>query len=772
MLLSATRAGTERGLIGVDHGGDRACPRRGPGKPAAGTALPQLSEQGTGELCGYDVQVSSRCVKSGPMRGLLMRAGFVSLCAKVTVIAACGFPRPADIGDDAAGPMLDGGLPPTPSLELLAGSIGGAGNGDGTGATARFNLPSGVAVDRVGNVYVADQNNHTIRKITAAGVVTTLAGSAGVAGYANGTGASARFIFPFPFRSGVAVDRVGNIYVADTGNDTIRRVTADGIVSTLAGIVGNEGHADGTAAEATFAMPLGVAVDSAGSVYVADRNNATIRKITAAGVVGTLAGTAGNFGHADGSGAAASFGLPSGVAVDGVGNVYVADQNNQTIRKVTAAGVVTTFAGTTGVVGSLDGTGANARFNSPADVAVDSAGNIYVADQGNETIRKITIDGTVTTLAGIAGISGSADGTGAAARFGAPVGVAVDSAGNIYVADQLGHTIRKVTAVGAVTTLAGAAYAPGTQDGTGAAASFSFPAGVAGDNAGNVYVAEEFGTIRKISGDGVVTTLAGTPGAGSSDGTGGAAHFNDPTGVAVDGAGNVAVADKGNCTIRKITAAGVVTTLAGTVGAVGHADGPAAIASFALPTGVTVDSLGNVFVADQSNSTIRKVTPDGVVTTLAGSAGNVGHADGTGIAASFNRPFGLTLDSVGNMYVADTGNSTIRKITAAGVVTTLAGTAGSIGHADGTGVGASFNGPTAVAVDSAGDVFVADQANSTIRKITAAGTTTTVAGTPGVTGIVLGAIPRLVAPTGLAIVGDSIIITDQTAILLLRHVVQ
>ena len=376
----------------------------------------------------------------------------------------------------------------------------------------------------------------------------------------------------------------------------------------------------------------------------------------------TLAGLSG-VGSTDGTGSAARFDHPTGVAVDGAGNTYVADNINSTIRKITPAGVVTTLAGLAGSPGSVDGTGSAARFNRPNGVAVDSAGNVYVADY--DMIRKITPVGVVTTLAGVAGSEGSAEGTGSAARFDMPNGVAVDSAGYVYVSDMANHTIRKITPAGVVTTLAGLAGNPGRNDGTGSAARFQWPQGVAVDGLGNVYVADEGNwMIRKITPAGVVTTLAGAQSPGSADGTGSAARFYNAAGVAVDGAGNVYVPDSYENTIRKITPAGVVTTLAGMAqtpsgvdlgldgpGMIDHygsTDGTGSAARFYNPNGVTVDTAGNVLVADTYNNTIRKVTPAGVVTTLAGLAG-WGSADGTGSAARFNNPYGVAVDSTGNV---------------------------------------------------------------------------------------------------------------------------
>ena len=662
-----------------------------------------------------------------------------------------------------------GGGADTPgSLALFAGDMSGAGNVDGVGAAARFNFPNNVATDSAGNVYVGDRGNHTIRKITPAGVVSTFAGTTDVFGSADGTGAAARFNRP----RGVATDGAGNVYVADELNHTIRKITPAGVVTTLAGTAGVVGSTDAAGAAARFNSPVGVATDSSGNVYVADEFNHTIRKITPAGVVSTLAGMAGVIGSTDATGAAASFFLPRGVATDSAGNVYVADTSNHTIRKITPAGAVTTLAGTAGTTGSTDATGTAARFHFPRDVATDGTGNVYVAELSNNTVRKITPAAVVTTLAGTAGSVGSADGTGAAASFNFPSGVATDSAGNVYVADTNNNTVRKITPAGVVTTLAGTAGVIGSTDATGAAASFNSPFGVAFDSTGNAYVADEGNhTIRKITSAGVVTTFAGTAGViGSTDAAGAAARFNDPRGVATDSTGNVYVGDTGNNIIRKITPAGVVTTLAGTAGTTGSTDATGAAASFNFPQGVATDSAGNVYVADTLNNTIRKITPAGVVSTLAGTAGT-GSADGTGPAASFNSPVGVATDNAGNVYVADANNSTIRKITPAGVVSTLAGTAGVFGSANGIGGAASFNSPVGVATDSTGNVYVTDTNNSTIRKITPTRVVSTVVGTARQAAFAPGALPGLLAfPRGVALSGTSLYITLNNGVAVVRNV--
>ncbi len=567
------------------------------------------------------------------------------------------------------------------------------------------------------------------------------AGLQGGFGHVDGTGAAARFASP----AGIATDGNGNLYVADL-DCTIRKVTLTGQVTTLAGKPQQVGSADGTGSGATFFSPWGVAADSAGNIYVADTQNHTIRKITPAGVVTTLAGQAGLNGSTDGTGNSARFNQPWGIAIGPGGVLYVADYGNSTIRKVTAAGVVTTLAGSAQQSGSTDGSGSAARFNNPEGLTVDASGNIYVADTYNHTIRKVTAAGVVTTLAGSAQFSGSTDGTGTAARFYFPTGASTDTSGNVYVGDKTSNTIRKVTPGGVVSTLAGSGGF-GSADGTGSAAQFSTPQGTTVDSSGNIYVADrDNSTVRKVTPSRVVTTLAGTPPhTGTTDGIGSAARFNIPTNIAFDGSGNAYVADFGNSTIRKVTPSAQVTTYL----------------SISAPQYIAADTTGNLFVP--SGNTIKKISPTKVVTTLAGSSTASGSADGTGTAARFNNPVGLASDAAGNVYVADRSNHTVRKITPAAVVTTLAGSAGAAGSINGTGSAARFSSPSAVAVDGNGNVFVADKGNHIIRQITPTGAVTTLAGTPGVTGSAdgVGAAASFTSPSGIAAdAAGNIYVTD------------
>jgi serine/threonine-protein kinase len=324
----------------------------------------------------------------------------------------------------------------TYTVSTIAGS-GTEGNVDAAiGINAEFDYPNGIAVDAQGNIFVSQTGNpvggnSTIRQITPMGTVSTLAGSS--AGYINATGTSAEFAVPW----GLAVDAHENIFVADHLYSHIREVTLAGVVTNYAGF--SPGFQNGTTAGAQFSGPEGVAVDALGNVYVADNNNNAVRMITPSGQVSTLAG--GTVGFANGTGTNAKFNNISGITCDSSGTVYVTDNGNACIRQITSAGAVTTFAGT--IQGFIDSTGTNARFADPTGIAIDNKGNIYVSDQGT-CIRKITADGTVTTIAGNS-THGNADGTGANAQFNFPYGLAVDAQGNVYVADRGNQRIRKIT---------------------------------------------------------------------------------------------------------------------------------------------------------------------------------------------------------------------------------------------------------------------------------------------------------------------------------------
>ncbi len=640
----------------------------------------------------------------------------------------------------------------------FAGKPGGIGVSGTTASTARFNAPRGVAFDASGNLFVADTYNDIIRKITPSGVVSIFAGKAQTTGSANGAGANARFNRPHQIAFGPG----GVLYVADKDNSCIRKITPAGVVATLAGQPGSSGSADGTGAAAQFRGPEGLALDASGNLFVADTGANTIRKVTPAGVVTTLAGTAGVTGSADGTGPAASFKYPQRIVLSG-GNLYVTDSGNSTIRKVTLAGEVTTFAGQAGSEGSADGPVATARFSYPLGLASDAGGNLYVGQDGDATIRKITPAGVVSTLAGSPGVWGYEDATGAAARFNGIYSMAVNASGTLFAADAGNQAIRKVTASGVVTTYAGVGASYGSADGTGTAARFSYPEGMAMNSSGDLFVADSSNhTIRRVTQAGVVTTYAGTAGtSGSTDGPAASALFRSPQGLAFDTSGNLLVADRGNAVLRRITPAGEVSTLAGLAGQRGIVDGTGSVARFDTPTDVAVDTAGNAYVTEWSQHLIRKVTPAGEVTIVAGSI--YGQVDGMGTAAKFAAPIAIAADGGGNIYMADFYGHTIRKMSPTYQVTTVAGLPGTFGSKDGLGNVARFNYPDGVAANGQGTIFVTDYGNNTIRRISSAGVVSTIGGLSGTTDATdgLGSAARFATPQRIFAAPDgSLYVTD------------
>lgn len=760
---------------------------------------------------------------SGQTGGVAVTVGSAASLSGFT-FTACSLTTPTILNSGAASFCAgDSTLLTVNSASSQVSTFAGSGTAattNGTGTSAAFKTPKGMAVDASGNVYVAEYGNHVIRKISPLGVVTTLAGTAGTFGFVNATGTSATFREP----NDLCVDAAGNVYVADSYNDLIRKITPAGVVTTLAGTGLAVGSTDGTGSAARFYYPEGIAIDAAGTnLYIADTYNHKIRKLNiTTGAVTTIAGT-GSAGSADGTGTAASFNLPGGIAIDANNNLYIADTYNHKIRKITPAGVVTTVAGT-GTAGSGNGLGTSASFNFPYAIEVDADGNIYPTDNGNNAVRKISPDGVVTTIAGTTA-TGSANGPGSSATFNATFGIALSPDGSFYVADQGNNLIRKITpysyiwssgetaqtikvktsgnytvktvyyactsAVSSATeitanalpatptitasgstaicngssvtltassangyiwsngattqsitvSLAGS-YSVNTTNAAGCTSATSAVTTVTATLAPFTPIVSPSGPTTFCGGDSVtlnttiysrmVATVAGSGTASLVNGTGTTATFKTPKGVAADNNGNIYVADFGNNAIRKITPAGVVTTLAG--GTQGSTNGTGTAAKFYEPNDLTVDAAGNVYVVDSYNDLIRKITPAGVVSTIAGTALAYGFADGTGAAARFYYPEGIAIDATGKyLYIADTYNYRIRKLEiATGIVTTVAG-AGTAGTTDGTGTAAKFNLPGGIATDATGNLYIADTYNYKIRKITPAGVVSTLAGS-GVAG--------------------------------------
>ncbi|KIA95978.1 hypothetical protein OC25_05435 [Pedobacter kyungheensis] len=615
-----------------------------------------------------------------------------------------------------------------------------------------LNSPIGLVADKEGNMYVADENAKTIRKISPDGKISLFAGSnSGEGGFRNGKGDQALF----QSVQNLAIDAHGNILVVDMSNSMIRKIDPYGNVTTLAGN-GKLAVVDGPAANASFYFPRGIAINSRGEIYISD-NSSMIRKIDLNGNVTTVAGAM-QSGYRDGQAGAALFNLPFSLVFDRSDNLYISDRQNQRIRVMNSNGQVSTLAGS-GNIGNANGQGIAASFFSPAGIALDAAGNLFVAETGNHLIRKITPTGLVSTFGGT-GVKGNTNGLLKIASFSNPQALCFDNNGILYIAEYGNHSIRKVSANGEVEYFYGDVS---PTEGAGLSVYFNHPDGIVVDKHGNVYVADmDNNMIRKITTSGLVSTIAGAATAGYRDGLANLARFSSPMGLSINQNEEIFVADKNNSVIRKISASGTVSTVtfqrpvvgmqypnavyADKIGSLYYSDlesnhifkiktngeavmltsmwGVSGNGSFWLkPSAIQMDGKGQLYVVDNGNHTICRSIDDGLnFLAIAGKRGYgnfsvSGNTNGPGETATFNRPKGMAIDAAGNIYIADSENHLIRKLSATGIVTTIAGS-GVAGYADGVAVSAKFNKPSGLALNADGTIlYVTDQDNHLVRKI-------------------------------------------------------
>lgn len=604
-----------------------------------------------------------------------------------------------------------------------------------------------IAVDNAGNLYVADPSESCIRKISPAGAVLLEIGCP-----SDTNGPAVRLAGPH----GIALDGAGNLFVADSGANRIRRISTDGTVTVVAGS-GRAGYSgDGSAAlRAQLNFPTDILVNAAGEIYIADTLNHCIRKVAADGIISTVAGSAiSGFSGDGGSAVEAKLSRPHGLALDAAGDLYIADTANNRVRKIwfkrpppetfvsnlyrrilsTPPGAtMTTAAGNGRYDYSGDGGPAvGASITVPRAVAIDQAGNLLIGDFDNNRLRRVSPDGIISTV--VSDIDG-------------PRSLTIDRANNVYIADARNYSIRTLSAAGAQTRLPGGRpfgrgdygmYEEPQEGGPAATAIIGSPNAIAADGSGNVYIADsENNRVRKIWANGILSTVVGFRDRGFSGDGEPAAHaqINGPNGVAADRAGNIYIADGYNARIRKVSAAGIITTVAG-IGVAGHSGdgGPATRAHISIqamqgppPTGIAVDAQGNIYFAETYANRVRRIAPNGIITTVAGRASetyNVGDTviekggfagdDGPATAAWLASPHGIAVLNEA-LFIADTGNNRIRRV-AGGIITTIAGNGGRGFTGDGgPGPNAEVYVPTGVAVDARGKVYIATSGNKAIR---------------------------------------------------------
>jgi len=565
-------------------------------------------------------------------------------------------------------------------------------------------------------------------------IITTIAGNPGITYFGDGGAATAAKV---SYPSSVVKDIAGNIYISDCGNHRIRMVSPSGIISNFCGngIPGYSGDG-GPATAAQLSSVDGICLDGAGNLYLADAGNNRIRKIDVSGIITSVAGIgAATYGGDGGPATAAYLNHPTDVVVDPSGNLYIADRANYCVRMVNASGIISTVAG----VGTLgfggDGAAATlAHLHDPTGVAIDAAGNLYIADQLNGRVRKVNTAGIITTIAGSGTMGYSGDGGPAtAANLYQPIRVAVDAGGNVMIADMVNNRIRKVNTMGIITTIAGTGVTGFSGDGgPGTSAQVHRVAGLFVDGTGNIYFADALNNrVRKLSATDIVSTIAGTDRILGDGGPATAAELVTPSSICVDASGNVYVVEVNGYRIRKITPAGIISTYAGN-GIDAHTGdgGPATAASLLKPGSLTIDAAGNLYTAEYGEGRIRKITPAGIISTIAGNGTWTVCGDGGPATDACISTQGLTVDAGGNFYLTEGGHCKIRKINASGIINTIGGT-GTPGYSGdgGPATSAEINYPWGIRTDSAGNVFFAEPNNDIIRKITSDGIMVTVAGT-------------------------------------------
>jgi trimeric autotransporter adhesin len=617
-------------------------------------------------------------------------------------------------------------LPASPPVYQLTTVAGSDLVGDGGPAVAaQISQPEGIVVDPAGNLYIADAANHRVRMVTPAGVISTVAGN-GHPGFSgdNGPASAAQLNQPYD----VALDAAGNLYIADYGNQRVRAVGTNGNITTVAGngLIGSNGDG-GPATGALLLGPRDVATDAAGNLYISEFDGHRVRQVAPGGIISTIAGLGiAGFSGDGGPATAAQLAYPAGLALDGAGNLYIVDSGNVRIRKVLAG------------VGTISTVLAQQAFGMPniqlIGLAADAAGDLYIPETGNSFVWELTPAGTLTRVAGAPG-TGAYTGSGQPAlqtALAVPVEVALDAAGDLYISET--RLVQCVTAAtGIINTVAGnGTFGFAGDGGSALLAVLNTPTGLTFNN-GSLYIADQDNQrVRMIAASGTISTVAGNGTATyAGDGLPAVeASLVGPNGLAFDTVGNLYIADTHSFRVRRVDASGIISTFAGTGTSAGFGgEGePATLTPLNSPQGVVADTQGNVYISDTGHNRVIQVDIAGNIHTVAGT-GTPGDAGGSSLAELYG-PTGLALDAAGNLFIADTQNQRICMLAPGGTTSTVAGngTAGFSGDG-GAALAAELNYPSAVAVDANENLYIADTGNNLVRIVTPDGNIATIAGT-------------------------------------------
>ena len=610
----------------------------------------------------------------------------------------------------------------TGQMTTVAGNGGMASSSDGEPATkAQIRLPMGVAFDPQGNMYVTDSTK--IRRVDfETGKISSVAGKGTALPLGSGPGFGPR---------GLDFDDEGNLYVAERLDKRVYKIDPSFSTATVVAGTGENGTSGdgGPATQAKISGPTDVAVDDSGRIYIAASTNDRVRMVDTNGIISTVVGNGRGYSGDGGPGTQAQIWAPRGLALADDGTLYISDGNNARIRRLDPDGTIHTIAGVPLVfpIPIGDGGPATQAYVSPEGMDVDTEGNLYFADTRVAGIRVIRPDGTIDTLSGNGMYGFTGDGGPATnAQLYWPEGsVSFDPAGNMLIPDTILSSVRKVDTSGIIETVGGTGVRGYDGDNKPAReAKLYHPLDAVGDAAGNIYISENFGhRIRRIDPSGTVTTIAGTGIAGFSGdlGPATAAQLKSPYGLALSSTGDLYVADSGNHRIRKIDLdTGVISTVAGIGVAAPAIDGiPALVAPLNTPQGISLDAAGNLYIADMGNHTVRKIGTDGFIRTIAGTgaSGNTGDG-GLAKAALLSTPWDVAAGPDGTVYIADWGNNRVRAVGTDGIIRAFAGsgTMGFLGDG-GPATAAHIHRPTGVAVGPDGAVYIVDQFNSRIRRV-------------------------------------------------------